>query len=241
MKIVHGTILDKVTYLLEDLYVTNDVYPMYIFFAYILICSFTILNMLIGILVEKINESKQSSFENYINARFRELLLPFFENGPITLNQFSEICQQERFLSAITLFGLQEHVPKLRSLIGEAQTQTMKEREPISGIDSNQKVSYNSVCEWISYYKPARSCGVIDLAETMNLVQTRSIVCKRQAESIFFPRVKKIHTSYINEKNNLQRIIGFRNSYIEIVKKVESLESRKRFLIDVIKNSETKN
>merc|ERR1719316_2110946 len=98
---IYGTVLDDVTACTDAIRETGKMGMLALFIVFILISSFTILNMLIGILCEVVSATAESETTKAAEACFKEAITTIFHtldtdgNGTITEEEFLTMRESE--------------------------------------------------------------------------------------------------------------------------------------------------
>jgi hypothetical protein len=109
---IYGTMLDDVTGLMNVL--RKDAVYMVTFYVFMILSSFTILNMLIGVLAEVVDRTAKNEKEDLAiheaQAVLQELLdaIDKDQNGTISHREFSKMMKDKRAVKALENIGIQK-------------------------------------------------------------------------------------------------------------------------------------
>lgn len=112
--LVMGTILDDVTYCTDTIRASGKMMMLFAFIVYILLNSFTLMNMLLGILVEVVGNTAQGETSRAVEETFKEIVLEAFSTLPlepdesITFNKFLTLRDNEKLMKALEILDVQE-------------------------------------------------------------------------------------------------------------------------------------
>merc|ERR1719272_2395879 len=104
---IMGTVLDDVTAATNAIRVTENMWMLALFIIFILISSFTILNMLIGILCEVVSATAESEKTKAVEACATEAITTLFDkldvdgSGAISQNEFMHMRDDETVRQAL--------------------------------------------------------------------------------------------------------------------------------------------
>merc|ERR1719456_419812 len=136
-----GTLLDNVIDVMGDLEQHGPPIMVYLFILFILLSSFTVLNMLIGVLCEVVTSTSQTEAENAMVAQIREEITGVFReidvngDGTVSKDEFEQMKKNPVVISALAKVGVKpKHFFALSDVLFEpaeppTETQSKEERE----------------------------------------------------------------------------------------------------------------
>merc|ERR1719456_10190 len=107
-----GTLLDNVIDVMGDLEQNGPTSMVYIFILFILLSSFTVLNMLIGVLCEVVTQTSQTEAENAMVAQIREEITGVFReidcngDGTVSKDEFEQMKRNPIVINALDKVGV---------------------------------------------------------------------------------------------------------------------------------------
>lgn len=128
--LVMGTILDDVTACSNSIREKNDLWMLTLFLCYILLNSFTLLNMLTGILVDVVGNTAEGENDRLVQAGVMESVHRIFVqmdqdgSGVITQSELMAMKEDESVMNALRKLGIKEkHFDMYVELLFETHTQ----------------------------------------------------------------------------------------------------------------------
>lgn len=160
-----GTLLDDVTSLLSMFKQSDDLTPrvcLFVMFLFILISSFTVLNMLIGVLCEVATATKNQETESADWQVASELLTTAFQGidedgtGTVSQKEFLMMTEKESVLNAFEILAVE---PKHLIALSDALF------EPDEDATVDKELSFAEFLDVVWSNRPGQTCSVLDLAQ----------------------------------------------------------------------------
>jgi hypothetical protein len=135
---IYGTVLDDVTACTDAIRGTENVFMLSLFIVFILISSFTILNMLIGILCEVVSATAESEKTKAVETSAKEAITTLFEkmdvdgSGTITQEEFMHMRDDETVRQALEEMDIYEsHFTRYCELLFQGKKAQQAGKPPV--------------------------------------------------------------------------------------------------------------
>eukprot|EP00929_Paragymnodinium_shiwhaense_P000975 TRINITY_DN101184_c0_g1_i1.p1 TRINITY_DN101184_c0_g1~~TRINITY_DN101184_c0_g1_i1.p1 ORF type:complete len:585 (+),score=182.02 TRINITY_DN101184_c0_g1_i1:126-1880(+) len=163
--LVMGTILDDVTFATDTIRSTENTMMLLAFIVYILINSFTMMNMLVGILVEVVGSTAESEKNRVLEEHVCETIKGIFKgldqdgSGMITRSEFNDMLSDERVMAALQDLDIaQKQFEQYATLLFESD-----DDEPV-------QISFSKLLTMILRLRPGTAVSSLDFASFKQLV-----------------------------------------------------------------------
>lgn len=160
--LIMGTILDDVTACTDAIRATGNTAMLVCFLLYILLNSFTMLNMLTGILVEVVGNTSESESKNAVEQNALSSVLDIFVqmdedgSGKITQNEFRRMKEDREVMSALDQLGvLEKHFDMFVELLFTGSGKTGGEEV---------QLDFQDLLESIRRLRPGATISALDFA-----------------------------------------------------------------------------
>merc|ERR1719424_2050965 len=181
---IYGTVLDDVTQCADAIRNTESMSMLALFIIFILISSFTILNMLIGILCEVVSATAESEKAKAAETSVKDAITSLFDkldadgSGNITEEEFMHMKDDEVVLSALEEMDIYEsHFERYCEILFQTQEDAGKQ---------NPVINFDTLITMILRLSPGNHVNALDFS----LLQAS---IDRTQESLR-ERILKIHT-----------------------------------------------
>eukprot|EP00397_Hematodinium_sp_SG-2012_P033561 GEMP01035876.1.p1 GENE.GEMP01035876.1~~GEMP01035876.1.p1 ORF type:complete len:516 (+),score=84.79 GEMP01035876.1:146-1693(+) len=159
---VAGTLLDDITYTCNMIRMGPLPGMLVVFYVYVLLSSFTVLNMLIGVVCEVISTTAKAENEQAMVAQVNQLLTDVFNDvdldgsGLISKKEFDMMTEQEDVILALTLLDVQpKHLMALSDTLFEPDEEDAEDKE----------LNFQEFLEMIILLRPQNNASVLDVAQ----------------------------------------------------------------------------
>lgn len=180
--LVMGTILDDVTACTDVIRSTDNHKAMLLaFIAYILINSFTMMNMLVGILVEVVSKTAEREKMSMLEDQVRENITQIFDkmdkdgNNEITRKEFLEMRGHKSVMKALLDLGIEEkQFEQYAELMFEVREGNAKEKEGdvAKAVDVDEfSISFDMLLNMILRLRPGNPVQTLDFQAFKGLVE----------------------------------------------------------------------
>mmetsp|Transcript_88436 Transcript_88436/g.156840 ORF Transcript_88436/g.156840 Transcript_88436/m.156840 type:complete len:614 (+) Transcript_88436:31-1872(+) len=171
--LIMGTILDDVT-AASDIIRANESYGMVgVFIVYIMLNSFMMLNMLVGILVEVVGNTAQAEIERLEQQKAQESIITIFHqldsdgSGQITKDEFKGMKDDESVMEALQELGIKEkHFDNYTQLL-------FNPINPDGTIGESQPMSFKTLLDAICRLRPGTCVNLLDFS-TLKMTAAKS-------------------------------------------------------------------
>lgn len=157
-----GTLLDNITSVLKELK-DNAPTMFFIYLIFILISSFTILNMLIGVLCEVASATQEHEYEMANRKDASEKLTAVFDEidedgtGTVSQKEFDMMKEKNEVLEALKLLDVEsKHLLALSGALFEPDNDQSANSEP-------KELSFEEFLEVVCHMRPKNSASVLDI------------------------------------------------------------------------------
>jgi hypothetical protein len=172
-----GTMCDGITDV-TIIFIEKEHYLMFTaFLTFVVLSSFTALNMLLGIVCEVIVEVKEQEEEKKLLDDVREKILDTFEaldvdgSGMISKAEFAKLTENEDVMEALALMEINSgHLLSLQDSLFEKDTEDGEEVE----------LAFADFLRVLVHFRPGTDASVMDVAETRKTM--RRIIKKTEAK-----------------------------------------------------------
>jgi hypothetical protein len=195
---VNGTLLDNLTNVM--LWLREDsMIMMWVFVIFILVSSFTVLNMLIGVLCEVVTATSESENEAMTQAEASLSLRRVFKeidedkSGLISFIEFDKMKENEAAIEALEKLGIEMHMVKgLSEVLFQAdedehppeevnnsmsprsvESRKSQRRASVDAQRNTKELTFKEFLERLSHLKPGTPVSVLDFADLQK--QLRSV------------------------------------------------------------------
>lgn len=191
---IMGTILDDLTKCTNTIRGTSESGIMLmVFIVFVLISSFTMLNMLIGILCEVVQATAEAERLKSSTARIREAISSLFlkldedESGTISRDEFLNMSGDREVIGALSTLKVK---PKHFGRYAEIMF-----NDTDDGSEEGGSMSLASVCDLIMQLRPGAKVCALDFAEFKRLVDKSDFQIRRA-----IIRVDRLMTALLKEE-----------------------------------------
>jgi len=160
---VAGTLLDDITVVCDRIRSSPVSYMLVVFYIYVLLSSFTVLNMLIGVVCEVISTTAASEKEEAMVSHVNQLLTEVFNeidldsSGRISKKEFDLMTEKEDVIVALTMLDVQpKHLMALSDTLFEADGDDLGE---------DKELSFQEFLQMIILLRPQNNASVLDVAQ----------------------------------------------------------------------------
>eukprot|EP00928_Gymnodinium_smaydae_P079458 TRINITY_DN63380_c0_g1_i1.p1 TRINITY_DN63380_c0_g1~~TRINITY_DN63380_c0_g1_i1.p1 ORF type:complete len:524 (+),score=124.64 TRINITY_DN63380_c0_g1_i1:153-1724(+) len=176
--LIMGTILDDVTACSDVIRSTENFWMLGAFILYVLIASFTILNLLVGILVEVVGNTKEAETTRTLESQMRDNIRAVFDqldknkNGLITRDEFTEMREHKVVTHALRDLNVtSEHLEMYADLC-------------FGSIDSDEDVAidFDQLLNLILRLRPGTGTMTLDFSAFRELVYATQAEARTRAE-----------------------------------------------------------
>jgi hypothetical protein len=231
-----GTLLDNLIDIMEELRESPEAGWGWIgiFWFFILLSSFTVLNMLIGVLCEVVTETSNHEAENSMVELAREEITAVFESidtsgdGTVSKEEFSLMKEKEEVKAALEKVGVEpKHFFALSDVLFEPSEQVGKEKEVVDGRDISGKktkkvgeseeesveLEFDDFLEMVISQRPEKTASVMDAALLRQMFRTIIVRLDRKMDG-YLDRLQHIQDSFLvsepigNEKMSYDQAIS---------------------------------
>jgi len=197
--IVMGTILDDVTLCTDVIRASpSGMEFLCAFLVYIVINSFTIMNLLVGVLVEMVDKSTQGEQKKDSEDALHEAVKDAFQsmdkdhNGELTRDEFSQLGQNKKCMRSLRDLGVElKHVQMYSDLIFGPED-SEEESKP------GDEVTFDLLVNRLLRYRPTEGATSLDLTSLSATV--------RGCDESVFHRLEQVEISCASITKRLQRI-----------------------------------
>jgi hypothetical protein len=211
-----GTLLDNLIDIMEELKLSPEAGWVWIiiFWFFILLSSFTVLNMLIGVLCEVVTETSNHEAENAMVELVREEITAVFEeidtsgDGTVSKEEFKQMRDKECVRAALEKVGVEpKHFFALSDVLFEpseviADKGKNKEEEigqkvksTTEGEDSVE-LEFDDFLEMVISQRPEKTASVMDAALLRQMFRTIIIRLDRRMDG-YLDRLRAIQDSFM--------------------------------------------
>jgi len=181
---VGGTLLDDVTGVLRDL---QDGHPamQWVMLVFVLISSFTVLNMLIGVLCEVVSATAANEEEKALVSEVRTRLLKVYGeidtsgDGTLSKEEFMEMGNNQEVVESLELMGVEtKHLFALSDSLFErdeddiaAELAKLQAESPegkrysVSDVQTSKELEFDEFLDLLVRLRPEKDANVLDVAE----------------------------------------------------------------------------
>lgn len=158
---VAGTLLDDITAVSDHILETPLPFMLVIFYVYVLLSSFTVLNMLIGVVCEVISTTAAHEREEAMVSHVNQLLTAVFNeidldgSGLISKKEFDLMTEKEDVILALTMLDVQpKHLIALSDTLFEPDNEL-----------EDKELSFQEFLQMIILLRPQNNASVLDVAQ----------------------------------------------------------------------------
>merc|ERR1719160_1977439 len=194
---INGTLLDNLTNVMKGLRDDNQI-MMWVFVIFILVSSFTVLNMLIGVLCEVVTATSDAEGEMATQSAASIILKRVFKeidtdkSGLISMNEFDQMKENEDAIAALGSLGIEMHmVNGLRDVLFQADDEEDENPQdsPQSGghhdlPPGTKELTFKEFLERLSHLKPGTGVSVLDFADLQKQLQQSSRKVERRIKEL---------------------------------------------------------
>lgn len=198
--IVMGTILDDITACTNAIRAQSNSFPMLmVFFVFVLISSFTMLNMLIGILCEVVTATSDGEKAARTEASVKEAIRSVFgtldvdHNGTISKKEFESMAHDEMVIKALSKLQVES---KHFDMFSELMFQPRDDGSPAPALTLDNVISV------ITRLRPGSKVGALDFAAFQQNCFKNHREIKLQVSKIDKMMSKVIHYNEADENGD---------------------------------------
>lgn len=171
--LVMGTILDDVTACTDSIRSSENLWMLGAFLIFIVIASFMLTNMLLGILVEVVGSSAEGEKMSAKKAEFKEVALQLFDrldkdkSGRISKEEFMEMGSSKKAAQALEALDVEkQHFELYAELLFQA------DEEEQDGSPKANGITYDELTNMILRLVPGASVSALDFAAMAKVISS---------------------------------------------------------------------
>lgn len=179
--LVMGTILDDVTACTDAIRASGSMVYLTIFILYILINSFTMMNMLVSMIVEVMHNTADGEQQRAVEEGVRESMMSILmsidqdKSGTITRREFEKMRNEEKVMKELKNLGIKEkHFDQYIQLLFEEEQDDDEDCLQAEVLDPEEKkIGFKALLDGLCRLRPGQSVKALDFASFRHKI-TRS-------------------------------------------------------------------
>jgi voltage-gated sodium channel len=215
-----GTLLDNLIDIMEELKLSEEAGWAWImiFWFFILLSSFTVLNMLIGVLCEVVTETSNHEAENSMVELVREEITAVFEqidtsgDGTVSKEEFNMMKDKEEVKLALEKVGVEpKHFFALSDVLFEpselppsqsSDDTGQRTKKVAEGEEESVELEFDDFLEMVISQRPEKTASVMDAALLRQMFRTIIIRLDRKMDG-YLERLRSIQDSFMVSESNV--------------------------------------